>query len=336
MGPDLSVFDRIKTKQDFDREEEMFNLKRLAVQKAQQGNLPAAIQIANEIEKRRAAGNETGAQLLENTAKIYDKGVQYDPATGQYIDMRGYGGALGNLEYGKNLGGETATQQVRSAYEPARAGAVEQQRLNQQLQYEGPMQQATVQGKRMGEATAELGERTSTYPQLMSTVEQLSKLGKGATYTMTGRIGDAIRNEAVGVTGRGRPSEGSVARTEYISLVSNQILPLLRQTFGAQFTEREGESLKVTLGDPNLPPEQKDAVLRSFIDQKIQTMNSLERELGQPTSSFNVPAIGQPPKLDPRNIPMDAVMELKADPSGAAEFDEIFGEGAARMVLGGE
>ena len=73
------------------------------------------------------------------------------------------------------------------------------------------------------------------------------------------------------------PTEGALARAEYIAKVDNEILPLLRETFGAQFTQKEGESLKVTLGDPDKSPEEKDAVLRSFIKTKREQVKTLQR-----------------------------------------------------------
>lgn len=141
---------------------------------------------------------------------------------------------------------------------------------------------AKESGIKQGTLKAELGERQATMPQLEDTVEKLSKLGNKATYTLVGQGADiALRQLGM------NPGEGAVARKEYISLVDNQILPLLRQTFGAQFTQKEGESLKITLGDPNATPAEKNAVLRSFIDQKKQTINSMERELGMPVTRWD-------------------------------------------------
>ena len=77
--------------------------------------------------------------------------------------------------------------------------------------------------------------------------------------------------------------EGAVARKEYITRVDNEVLPLLRQIFGAQFTQKEGESLKATLGDPDASPEEKDAVLKSFIETKIAQARTLKRRTGQPS-----------------------------------------------------
>lgn len=139
--------------------------------------------------------------------------------------------------------------------------------------------QGSAYGKEQGEKSATLTSMEANMPQLEKTVNRLSELGKKATYTMAGRAGDTARREA------GLPvGEGAIARAEYISLVDNQILPLLRQTFGAQFTQKEGESLKITLGDPNKSPEEKDAVLRSFIQQKMATIDSLRRETGEPVA----------------------------------------------------
>lgn len=131
-------------------------------------------------------------------------------------------------------------------------------------------------GKSQGEATASLQSQESKLPELETAVNELSALGQAATYTKAGQLRDTVLREA------GLPvTKGAVARKEYISKVDNQILPLLRDTFGAQFTEREGETLRKTLGDVNASPSEKDAVLKSFIQQKRATIASTKRQLGQ-------------------------------------------------------
>jgi hypothetical protein len=84
-------------------------------------------------------------------------------------------------------------------------------------------------------------------------------------------------------------TEGAQARQEYINTVRNVLFPQLRATFGAQFTAKEGEALIATLGDPDLSPEEKDASLRAFLDQKKQTIGSMQRELGQPNTMGSGP-----------------------------------------------
>lgn len=145
-------------------------------------------------------------------------------------------------------------------------------------------------GKNIGEKKVSLSSQEAKFPQLEATVAKLSELGKKATYTYGGRLYDAAARQS------GLPTpEGAKARAEYISLVDNQVLPLLRDTFGAQFTATEGESLKNTLGDPNKSPEEKDAVLRSFIDQKLQNIQSVKRELGVGDKTIN---LGNPPSAN--------------------------------------
>jgi hypothetical protein len=107
-------------------------------------------------------------------------------------------------------------------------------------------------------------------PQLTKMVNKLKGLAKTATYTRTGIVKNATLREF----GFAVP-EGAVDRADYIATVSNQVLPLLKQTFGAAFTASEGDALKATLGDPNLSPVEKFAQLDAFIDQKKQqTMTS--------------------------------------------------------------
>lgn len=137
---------------------------------------------------------------------------------------------------------------------------------------------AKIDATNIQSKAGELNEMEAYLPQLEETVKELSKLGKTATYTKAGQAVDTALRQS------GMPSrQAGIARSEYISLVDNQILPLLRQTFGAQFTEKEGQSLKATLGDPDKSPSEKDAVLRSFIRQKKAKIESLKREVSKNT-----------------------------------------------------
>ncbi len=123
--------------------------------------------------------------------------------------------------------------------------------------------EGTQLGTGAGESAVKLKSLEKELPGLEKVVTDLSALGKKATYTVVGQAIDTARRQ----TGMG-VGPGAIARKEYIAKVDNEVLPLLRSTFGAQFTQKEGESLKATLGDPNVSPEEKDAVLRSFIQSK--------------------------------------------------------------------
>lgn len=142
----------------------------------------------------------------------------------------------------------------------------------------------TASGKAAGEAGVAATSLDSKMEGLDFVVERLGELADKATYTAAGQIADETRKQ-LGM----EPSEGAVARSEYIAMVDNQILPLLRDTFGSQFTEREGQSLKATLGDPNKTPAEKKAVLKAFIEQKRRDVEALKTQAGVPTEPPSAP-----------------------------------------------
>ena len=131
-------------------------------------------------------------------------------------------------------------------------------------------------GVEQGANVALLSSMEAKLPGLQTVVEELGLLSDAATYTMSGQLSDKVRKEL----GQD-PSEGAIARTKYIAMVANQILPLLKETFGAAFTAVEGESLKKTLGDPDATPQEKRAVLDAFIAQKIRSIEALQVQTGQ-------------------------------------------------------
>lgn len=137
---------------------------------------------------------------------------------------------------------------------------------------------AEKQAVNQADDLATLSSLSGKMPSLVDTVNQLSALGESATYTEAGKAADWLARQA------GVATPGAVARTNYESIVNNQILPLLRDTFGAQFTEREGESLKATLGSPDKTPEEKNAVLQSFIRQKANDIEALGSQYNVDTS----------------------------------------------------
>jgi hypothetical protein len=125
-------------------------------------------------------------------------------------------------------------------------------------------------GQGEGEAQTAYISMTSKMPGLEQVVSELRNVGEQATYTGLGQMYNWGRKE-LGMD----PTESAVARTKYIAMVDNQILPLLRDTFGAQFTVQEGESLRATLGDPNKTPQEKQEVLEAFIEQKRRDVEAL-------------------------------------------------------------
>jgi hypothetical protein len=147
----------------------------------------------------------------------------------------------------------------------------------------------TAAGKSQGEAQALYQSMTAKMPGVEQVVKKLDSLANDATYTLGGQALDASRRQ-LGLP----PRDAAKARAEYIATVSNQILPLLRDTFGAQFTAREGDTLMATLGDPDKSPQEKQAVLKAFIEQKRRDIEALARQTGQ-----SAPAVPSPDATTP-------------------------------------
>jgi hypothetical protein len=98
------------------------------------------------------------------------------------------------------------------------------------------------------------------------------------------------------------------------AIVNNQVLPLLRDTFGSAFTEKEGESLRATILDVNLPPEQRAATIDAFIEQKVRNIETMERELS------DYPGVSEADiyeTMKTNNMTMEEVLEkLKENTNG--------------------
>ena len=137
-----------------------------------------------------------------------------------------------------------------------------------------------AEGREGGLAEARLADYEAALPHLEKVVTDLSALGKKATYTLVGQGRDVIKRQ-LGM----KVGEGATARVEYMKKVDNEVLPLLRQTFGAQFTLQEGRDLRTTLGDPDLSPEEKDAALIAFIDAQRAKIETAKRRVATPAAA---------------------------------------------------
>lgn len=134
----------------------------------------------------------------------------------------------------------------------------------------------TATGAAQGDAQAKLTAMQAQLPRLNQVVEKLHTLGQTATYTKAGVAG----NEMARQLGANVP-QGANDRQAFMTTIDNEVLPLLRQTFGAQFTVEEGNRLRATLGDVNLSPSEKDVALKAFIESKVGEIQTLQRQTGQ-------------------------------------------------------
>ena len=148
--PDIGVFSRYKGFNDFQGEAAKTNLAQALqiaqIQARQQqaqsgGQLPAALQLANEYQKRKAAGDDDGANLIMQFAKTADKGLTID-ANGNYTQMPGYAPAVAGIEGAKAGAKQNAQNISDTVYKPRIAGGEAAARLNQQLIYEPEIESA--------------------------------------------------------------------------------------------------------------------------------------------------------------------------------------------------
>jgi hypothetical protein len=180
-------------------------------------------------------------------------------------------------------------QQTAAAKE---SGKLESQ-LAQLPDIRASIQTAEASAASRGESLSSLNRAQAALPGLKEVVNKLIGLADVATYTLAGRAFDTVAKEfGFGAT------EGSTARAKMESLVNNQILPLLRDTFGAQFTEKEGEQLRKTMLDINASPAQKKEILGSFFEQKMRDLDTKGREIDGGNQAAAAPA--------PQRIKLDA------------------------------
>lgn len=194
--------------------------------------------------------------------------------------------------------GLTAQEQVQQKAKEAAAtsGAEFEQKIKYAPMIEKSVVEARKLAEKKGEAFTELNQMEAALPGLQEAVSNLKSLAPIATHTLVGRGFNTLAKEmGFGAT------EGATARAKFISIIDNQVLPLLKPTFGAAFTVQEGENLKATMGDPNKSPSEKMAALDAFIAQKerdIRTKKSEIKGLDAMQPSTAQPAGLQPTVID--------------------------------------
>ena len=138
---------------------------------------------------------------------------------------------------------------------------------------------AESEAKAKGEALTDLRKAEAGLPGIEEVVAKLNGLSSIATHTLGGKAFNLAAKEL----GFGS-TKGGTARASYQATIDNQVLPLLKQTFGAAMTEGEGKRLADTLGDVDAAPEAKQAQLNAFMDSQRRIIENLKRETGQQNS----------------------------------------------------
>jgi hypothetical protein len=170
-------------------------------------------------------------------------------------------------------------KQAESKIKVSEAGEIEEAKLKKKLRFEPELRKALKiaekEAAERGEVLTDLSRMESALPGLKDAVAELRDLSSIATSTLGGKAFDfAVKESGFGST------KGADARAKFIAIVNNQVLPLLKQTFGGSFTEEEGRGLKNTFGDPDASPDEKMAQLDAFISQKERDIKTKQSQLG--------------------------------------------------------
>lgn len=134
-----------------------------------------------------------------------------------------------------------------------------------------------ARGKEKGEGAGvdelEYERFMAQIPSLINVSQKLYKLADAATYTKIGKFSNAFRRQ-LGVD----VGDAAEARAKYENMVRTEVMPLLRPTFGAQFTLKEGEWMMDTLGNFDLSSEEKKAQIEARIQGWINHADYLARK----------------------------------------------------------
>lgn len=135
-------------------------------------NLPAAIQIANEYDKARKAGDTQRMNDIEMSGKLLDKGVVID-ANGNASPLSGYSNAVGDIQYGKEGGKKRAD-----------------------IEAAGPEGFNSERGKQAGKLSVENDTNLTSLDMLDSSILQAKNLVPKVALTgpIYGRVGRAIND----------------------------------------------------------------------------------------------------------------------------------------------
>lgn len=158
-----------------------------------------------------------------------------------------------------------------------KAAATEEAKLSTQSKLlpsiRSAIKAAEKQAVEGGDIETSLNASKAALPGLTQVVTRLKSLADDATFTMTGKVFNTIAKEF------GFSTKGDTSRARMVSIVDNQVLPLLKPIFGAAFTAIEGDRLRNAFLDPDSSPDSRRASLDSFLEQMERNISTKEEEL---------------------------------------------------------
>ena len=299
-GPDLSVFGRQKSLIDQQQLQSAFEQQKQlqALQAAGQlatinktfrgGDLPAPIQIANEIARRQAAGDTDGANLLAQTSKIYDRGVQVDPTTGAIVPMLGYGSAIGQIGATKAGMEEQAKSNVNLAMDPLITRANSNQKNQSDVNFAAELERQKAIGDAQGgqeKTNMDKSQKAINTLGILDEIEKKDDAGKTLLEKATGSGFGAKVAATKGFVGK---SDESTQANAQLVFFGNTLVNNVPRMEGPQ-SDADRLSYQQQAGriaDPSVPAADKAASIKA-----IRVLNNKYANYNTPLNTVPTTAV---------------------------------------------
>ena len=287
---DTNVYDKLRTFDDYRRAEQEFQLKKqIEAQNAalwQSGaKSPAALQLANEYQKRIAARDIVGANIIAQFAKTLDKGIAIDQ-NGTYQTLPGYAASVGSIEGAKAGYKQQAEKNVDLRMNP---------QIKQQENRAGAI------GDAIGKAEGASEKKYIQAPQIETYLQEAEKLLPAAT---SGGAATFAR-DAAGFFGSATSGSGNDAQLDVIGAALTAGVPRME---GPQ-SNYDVALYQKAAGDLANSSKPRETRLKA-----IETIRNLNNKyMRQEPNIIDVfePSESQPVQLKPDISKSDALDELR-------------------------
>lgn len=214
--------------------------------------------------------------------------------------------------------------------------------LNKQTQQFSPLGASPIRGK-PGLSPTEFKAKRESETDLLNLEQTMANLGEAIN--LVDDVFEGAGAEALTYIGSKLPGGGSVVdadkankTAQYGNIMTPEAIKIMADTLKGATTDFELRKFESILSDPSQPNNIKRQQITRMLNlaknkheletRRLQEFDERENGGQQPQA-----APEQSGQAEPGEIPSDAIAELLADPSAAAEFDEVFGAGAAAQIL---
>lgn len=339
--------------QQFKREIAKNKLARLM--SGEDSSLPAAVQIANEIQKARQAGDKQrlGDLMMASKMLKLDSGITLGE-DGSADFVPNYEGLLTRGEYAK----QTGQNQSDLDYNPDIAGGEAEARQQQELNYAAAIEKARRDAAEDAEAEARQREKARKWGDINKTLELAEPLvdAAGAKGVFNPSGGGLVGNVKLYAKRMAGVSDEQTKATKLLQSYGGWLVSNVPRMEGPQsnFDVQNYQIMAADLADPTTSPEDKKAAIVGLRELgkkyniSIPSIDEMEN-----IANRDIPQMGEMPMTpDLENtlnralglsggknpmqsqIPNGAIEMLRNNPQLAPQFDQKYGAGASRRVLG--